>query len=126
MRACLDSPYRPPREGGFGNTASIFHHRVRKLAESSGTPAEVVLGHMLAHEAGHLLLGISSHSSKGIMHVPWQAGDLQRAKVGGLKFTREQAERMRKQVVARSEAEMGAAAATMASADHPKSLAGRM
>jgi hypothetical protein len=95
----------PLREGGFKNVASIFHQRVRKLAEVSGTPPPVILGHVLAHEAGHLLLGMNGHSSKGIMHVPWKVDALKRAEVGGLKFTREQAERMRKQVAARSEAE---------------------
>ena len=113
----------PPREGGFGNVASLFHDRVRKLAETTGTPAEVVLGHMLAHEAGHLLLGVSSHSAKGIMHVPWRAADLQRAEMGGLKFSREQAERMRKQVLARSEAEMEMAKRLSADSNW---LAGRM
>lgn len=93
----------PPREGGFGNVASIFHHRVQGLAASSATPPEVILGHILAHEAGHLLLGINGHSSRGIMHIPWRNDDLQRAEVGGLKFTRQQAERMRKQVQQRWE-----------------------
>jgi hypothetical protein len=102
----------PPREGGFGNVASIFHHRVRKLADTSGTPAAVILGYMLAHEAGHLLLGISSHSAKGIMRVPWRTDDLRRAEAGGLKFTRGQAEQMRTQVAARSEAASEAAART--------------
>ena len=113
----------PPREGGFGNVASIFYDRVRGLAETSGTPADVVLGHMLAHEAGHLLLGVSSHSAKGIMHAPWRGDDLQRAEMGGLKFTREQAERMRRQVIARSQSEIELAAVTVASA-HSGSLAG--
>jgi hypothetical protein len=94
-----------PRKNGFGNVANIFHHRVRGLATSSGTSSEVILGHMLAHESGHLFLGFGGHSDDGIMRVPWGDEDLERAEVGKLKFDSQQAERIRQQVAERLEAE---------------------
>jgi hypothetical protein len=112
----------PPREGGFGNVASIFHHRVEGLAASSGTPPAVILGHMLAHEAGHLLLGINGHSSRGIMHIPWREDDLQRAEVGRLKFTRQQAERMRKQVTERRKVEADTVPAVRKNEGQPRNI----
>jgi hypothetical protein len=37
----------------------------------------VPMGHLTAHELGHLLLGAGSHSSSGIMHVPWHKKELE-------------------------------------------------
>jgi hypothetical protein len=59
------------------------------------------------------------------MHIPWRDEDLQRAEVGGLKFTRQQAERMRRQVAERLEAELDRSDKTRASAN-PGSLADPM
>ena len=42
--------------------ASVLFHRVEQLAEANYMPVEVVLGHIVAHEIGHVLLGHKSHS----------------------------------------------------------------
>ena len=52
------------------------------------------LGHVMAHELGHLLLGSNSHSGMGIMRAHWQSEELRRLSRGGLWFTNEQADRM--------------------------------
>ncbi len=59
----------------------------------------------MAHEMGHLFLGIGSHSDRGIMHVPWRTKQLDRAAKGNLLFTPAQAERIRAQVLDRMRAE---------------------
>ena len=60
----------PPEDGGFGAFAGVFHDRVRELATSINE-AEV-LGHVVAHELGHLLLGTGQHSAGGIMKGEWR------------------------------------------------------
>jgi hypothetical protein len=42
-----------------------------------GAPAETssILGHAIAHEIGHLLLGDRSHSAAGLMKKRWRAGE---------------------------------------------------
>ena len=83
---------------GFGSNLSIFYHRVDELAESRQASRSLLLGHFIAHEIGHLLLGSSSHSRSGLMRVPWNRGQLERASLGTLRFTTKQAARMRVQV----------------------------
>ena len=86
---------------GFGSNLSIFYHRVDELAESRQASRSLLLGHFIAHEIGHLLLGSSSHSRSGIMHVPWNRAQLERASLGTLLFTKKQAARMRVQTLRR-------------------------
>ncbi len=78
---------------------SIFMYRVTELARqplSTGLcRLAVVLGHLMAHELGHLLLGPGSRSSTGIMSYPWRTKQLELAVRGRLFFTREQRERIR-------------------------------
>lgn len=95
----------PSPRNGFGLVASIFFHRIESLAKSTRLSTSVILGHMLAHEAGHLLLGMGGHSSKGIMHIPWLGDELKRAGTGQLRFTRKQAQKMAVQVRSRSAAQ---------------------
>jgi hypothetical protein len=68
------------------------------MAESSGVPAGIILGHAMAHELGHLLLHSMEHTRIGIMRSRWGKEDLLRAESGRLLFTSEQAEAMRLEV----------------------------
>ena len=54
-----------------------------------------LLGYIVVHELGHLLLGKDSHSSEGVMRPVWQFEDLQQAARGRLGFTLSQVEQMR-------------------------------
>jgi len=95
---------------GFGSNASIFYHRVEELSERRHTSKPLLLGHLIVHELGHLLLGSKSHSRSGIMHVPWDRTQVERASLGTLLFTEKQAARMRAQVAGRVAAVLGTAA----------------
>ena len=88
--------------GGFGSYASIFFHRVKQRAQKPLLPIHTVLGHVMAHEVGHLLLGFNGHSALGIMRAKWSKKDLERATRGNLRFTRRQAARMQAQIDARN------------------------
>lgn len=54
-----------------------------------------LLGCVIAHEVGHLLLGTDSHSHEGIMQGRWQDAQLREAGKGNLQFTPSQAAFMR-------------------------------
>ena len=86
--------------GEFGSHSTVFFHRVQE--EKARIPSIAIsmgqlLGHIMAHEAGHLLLGRGSHSPSGLMHIPWQKKELLRATRGDLIFTRKQAGRIQAQ-----------------------------
>jgi hypothetical protein len=91
-----------PVYGGFGVLANVFADRVRELAADEEVH-RVILGHVIAHELGHLLLGEDGHpAGTGIMHVPWKTKELQRAKQGVMYFLPGQTEKIRAQVLART------------------------
>jgi hypothetical protein len=53
-----------------------------------------LLGYVVIHELGHLLLGKGSHSSVGLMRAKWEVGELRQAARGNLSFTKSEMERM--------------------------------
>ena len=79
---------------GSGKYSDVFWNRVRDLQATSNLDLSSVLGSVMAHEMGHLLLGSNAHSVSGIMRAQWDAEELQRIAMGTLLFTEHQAERM--------------------------------
>jgi hypothetical protein len=53
--------------------AYIFYDRVAYHAKLTGSGVAVLLGAVIAHEVGHLLLPVFSHSPSGIMSANWEA-----------------------------------------------------
>lgn len=92
---------RPCPENAIGCTANLFYARVIGLASSKFSEYQV-LGHALAHEIGHLLLGANSHSLLGIMRGAWAPSDFEVMAVSFLTFTASQAERMQRTLRARA------------------------
>jgi hypothetical protein len=90
-----------PEDGGFGMTAQVCAHCCEELAKGSESLHAAILGHVMAHEIGHLLLGIGSHGPTGLMHVPWRHKELESVAQGTLLFTPSEGEKMRRQVAAR-------------------------
>ncbi len=73
----------------------VFYHRVQRLSNDKCLSARVVLGHIIAHELGHLLLGEGGHSDKGIMMEDLRLRYFRQAEKGiPLTFSTEQAQRM--------------------------------
>jgi len=89
-----------PVSGGFGVTANVFAERAKEMGGSTES-LRMILGNLMAHELGHLLLGQSGHSVAGIMRAQWRTQELQRAVEGTLFFLPEQAQTIRAQVLAR-------------------------
>jgi hypothetical protein len=91
-----------PANGGFGVVANVFADRASGMSTDKGSQT-VILGNLIAHELGHLLLGEVRHSAgAGIMHVPWQTKELEQIKRGVMLFLPGQTERIRAQVFART------------------------
>jgi hypothetical protein len=78
-----------------GSMAQVSYHRIKHLVQFGYAGEAIVLGHAVAHEIGHLLLGSNQHSSEGIMRADWGPKDLKAAADDGLIFTSQQAERIR-------------------------------
>jgi hypothetical protein len=81
--------------GGIGRYGDVFWERVRELQQNSDVNAAAVLGGVIAHEVGHLLLGSNAHAVGGIMLPRWQTAELHRIGMGTLLFLPEQAKKMR-------------------------------
>jgi hypothetical protein len=88
---------RPGKQFGFAlhAIAYVFCHRVEELARSGNSSLPTILGHIMAHELGHLVLGESSHSSEGIMTGTLRKKHFEQANKGKLLFRAEEAQRMR-------------------------------
>jgi hypothetical protein len=80
---------------GEGNYACVYFAPVAAAKALAVVSLGELLGYIVVHELGHLLLGKDSHSSEGVMRPVWQFEDLQQAARGRLGFTSRQGERMR-------------------------------
>ena len=94
-------------EDGSGCYADLFYEQMRQLHRSDGTDIATLLGHVAAHEIGHLLLGTDSHSAAGIMHAHWTAEELASAKLGALVFSEQESRRMKARLATATQASKG-------------------
>jgi hypothetical protein len=90
-----------PEDGSFATVANVFSYDAEQLANRRGMRHGAILGHLVAHELGHLLLGAGSHSSHGIMQVPWHLKELDIIAQGLMVFRPQEAEGMRTNIRAR-------------------------
>ena len=97
-----------PGNGSFGMVANVFSNEAEELATHQNLAHGVLLGHLMAHELGHLLLGVGSRSASGIMHVPWYRKELEIISQGLMLFEPWEAARMRTQIRARMASELAA------------------
>jgi hypothetical protein len=80
---------------GTGCYADLFYDRAKHLHETTNASLPTLLGHAIAHELGHLLLGTNSHSPTGIMRARWRPADLADANRGRLLFSSIESQQMR-------------------------------
>jgi hypothetical protein len=84
-----------------GCFVNVFYQRAEELATDGELGLSKVLGHAIAHEIGHLLLGSNAHSPVGIMQAKWGPEELRRANRGDLLFGAKEAELIRAHVAVR-------------------------
>jgi hypothetical protein len=58
-----------------GSEIRIFIDRVASACDYPPKLCGRILGHVMAHEIGHMLQGVSRHSSEGVMKPKWNPGD---------------------------------------------------
>ncbi len=88
--------------------ATVYYEYPVRLAKRDDAVFElpVILGCVIAHEIGHLLLGPNSHSGFGIMQPSWERKQVRQAMTGGLLFTPAQAKHIQDEARTRMKAEM--------------------
>jgi hypothetical protein len=79
---------------GSGFVASAFYHRAQESERENIAGLGSILGAILAHEIGHLLLGDNKHARDGIMRPVWDRETLRSIARGRLLFTEAQAGRI--------------------------------
>jgi hypothetical protein len=80
---------------GVGRTAWVLYPRVKAFSRRNWLDPNRLLGYVLAHELGHLLLGSAKHSEHGLMRGAWQSRDLHLAEQGALYFADSEAKTIR-------------------------------
>jgi hypothetical protein len=81
-----------------GRNADVFWKRAQEIQENSKVDLALILGSVMAHEIGHLLLGSNAHAVSGIMRAHWEGSELRRISMGSLLFLPEQGKRMRARI----------------------------
>jgi len=85
-----------------GTLATVYVDRVHAMAARAGVDAGILLGRVVAHELGHLLLGTNEHSARGLMRADWCDDELRRNQREDWIFSPEEAARIRKAVRSRT------------------------
>jgi hypothetical protein len=96
----LNKFQRPAGELGFatGTSIYVFVGRAQRLSVVVTAGIPTVLGHIMAHEIGHVLLGENSHAPGTIMTSQLCEEQRQRAAWVRLEFSKAQAEKMQRHV----------------------------
>jgi len=87
--------------GEFATLADVYADGLRAIAVGREWAYGPILGQVITHELGHLLLGPGAHLTGGIMEPNWRPKDLDRALQRRMSFPRRQSEQIRAQVLAR-------------------------
>jgi hypothetical protein len=78
----------------------LFRDRVNDMLNAHASSAGAILGHILAHEIGHVLLGTASHSRTGLMKPGWNSLDLGAMLASRLEFAPVESEMIRNNLIA--------------------------
>ena len=79
-----------------GTYATVLMDLIEELAGHQELVSRgQILGHAVAHEIGHLIMGLNSHSSHGLMRSGWKAKELHDMAERHLLFSKQEGERMR-------------------------------
>jgi len=82
-------------EEGRGWLATIFVDRIDRTARGANVTGSRLFGRAIAHEIGHLLLGLPTHAQRGLMRGRWTADQLRQNAPWDWLVSREEASAMR-------------------------------
>ncbi len=81
-------------ESGRGVVATVYAGAAKRLAIEAGVDGPRVLGRVIAHELGHLLLGTARHAPRGLMRAGWDASTVRRSRAWHWQFSKREGERI--------------------------------
>ena len=81
-------------ENGEGAYCDVFLEPMEELQRLQAVGLDTVLGHVAAHEIGHLLLGLHAHSVDGLMRARWSSQSIEDLKRNALGFNPRQSAAM--------------------------------
>jgi predicted aspartyl protease len=95
--------------------ATIYYEKVvrRVHAENADSDLGTILGALMAHELGHLLLADPTHSTVGVMGPDWGRAQIKSARAGTLLFTTQQAATLKRRLEMRDHAGQDSGNATL-------------
>jgi len=85
-----------------GSFTTVYPDRVGLISPRFGREQDLLLGRAIAHELGHLLLGMTAHSAGGLMRARWSERRLQAAAPADWIFSDTEARKIRDVIRARS------------------------
>jgi hypothetical protein len=85
-----------------GSYAGVSYPAVKRTAAALQTDESIVLGAVIAHELGHILLRSKSHSANGIMVMRFGPHEIRAARRGELLFLQPEARRIRAEAARRT------------------------
>jgi len=95
---------------GEGYLADAYYQAIRELASQHQADAGDLLGYVMAHELGHLLLG-PGHVPGGVMRAKWSLDELTALRQQRLQFNPSQRAQIRRGLTSKAEAQEAASRA---------------
>jgi hypothetical protein len=86
----------PPSQSDREGSIYVFYDRVTDVAAMHSADTALLMGIVIAHEMGHVLLRHSGHSAEGLMRGVWNTDDIRRAAIGLLWFSPSELQEIRK------------------------------
>jgi hypothetical protein len=91
---------------GGGYMADAYFQAVQATSAQHRGDSGVLLGFVMAHELGHLLLG-AGHTPDGVMQAAWSQKQMDALRQRWLRFTQEGAARIRRALESRTASDAG-------------------
>jgi predicted Zn-dependent protease with MMP-like domain len=102
-------------DGDIDNWITVYRDCVRRAAKPGTFSFGLILGHVAAHEVGHVLLPWGTHNSEGLMRARLGRKDWKLAARGALNFTPEEFQHIRAGVLMRMQQQEPVETATLVS-----------
>lgn len=87
-------------ESGHGVYAKVYYSTRFAYVSEELLDEGAMLGYVIAHEVGHLLLGVNSHSAEGLMCAHWRREELHHASLNFFFFSSRDAANLRSRFAA--------------------------
>ena len=85
----------PKTSRDCGGSVYVFHDQIAEFSSVQRIDPALAMGTVIAHEVGHHLLRQNGHSAEGVMRAAWDSNDWQRAAMGFLLFSSDDAATIR-------------------------------